>query len=79
MNECAHKFIWRCINCSNHFANIDKMEGMLKQDKKCPKCKSINILTLTKKEIFIHCKCFDPSTNGYNYEQDQHHPYPAME
>ena len=55
-NQC---FIWRCAKCSCHFANIEKNDGVLKQEKKCPKCKSLNILTLSENEIKIHCKCGD--------------------
>jgi phage FluMu protein Com len=31
------------------------MEGILKQEKKCPKCKSINMLLLSENEIRIQC------------------------
>ena len=58
-------YIWRCAKCSYHFANISKIEGMLKEEKKCPKCKSLNMITLTSKEISIKCKLYDPNTNGY--------------
>lgn len=53
------------------------MDGVLKQEKKCSKCKSINQLTLTNKDISIHCKFFDPEINGYDYEQEGDYPYPA--
>ena len=57
MSENNHNnYIWRCAKCSCHFANIIKLEGNLKQEKKCPKCKSLNILTLTDKEILVQCK-----------------------
>ena len=59
-------YIWRCAKCSYHFANISKVEGMLKEEKKCPKCKSLNVITLTSKEISIECKLFNPNTNGYS-------------
>ena len=71
------KYIWRCARCSNHFANIVKTQGSLKQEKKCPKCKSLNELTLTNKEIFIHCKFFDPEINGYGKTLEENYPYPA--
>lgn len=65
-------FMWRCAKCSNHFANITKTQGIIKQEKKCPKCKWLNIITLTEKEIFIQCKPgeqppenFFNETNGY--------------
>ncbi len=38
---------------------------MLKEEKKCPKCKALNTLTLNNKEIIITCKLYDPSINGY--------------
>jgi len=77
MNESNYKYIWRCIKCSNHFTNIHKTEGMLKQEKKCPKCKSINTLTLTDSEIFIHCKFFDQRNNDYPPEYEETYRYPV--
>jgi len=47
------------------------VEGMLKLEKKCPKCKSANIITLGKKELLIHCLFFDPKTNGYFDESEE--------
>ena len=70
------KYIWRCARCSNHFANIVKAEGAVKQEKKCPKCKSINELTLTNKEIFIHCQFFDAEANQYNRIVEENYPFP---
>lgn len=70
------KYIWRCARCSNHFANIVKTEGAVKQEKKCPKCKSLNELTLTNKEIFIHCQFFDAETNEYNRIVEENYPFP---
>lgn len=70
------KFIWRCARCACHFANIVKTEGTVKQEKKCPKCKSLNELTLTNKEIFIHCKFFDAEVNGYNRVVEENYPFP---
>ncbi len=75
MSENNYNYIWRCAKCSNHFANISKMEGVIRQEKKCPKCKSLNILTLGNKEIFIHCKFFNPNINDYEDEQRYNHPY----
>lgn len=72
----SYKYIWRCAKCSNHFANINGVSGMLKQEKKCPKCKSLNVLTLTEKEIFIHCKFFDNNINDYNHEVEESYTYP---
>ena len=76
MSGDSYKYIWRCAKCSNHFANITKMDGILKQEKKCPKCKSLNVLTLGNKEIFIHCKLYDPNTNDYRNEFESNNPYP---
>ena len=59
-------YMWRCAKCFYHFANISKVEGLLKEEKKCPKCKSLNILTLTSKEIILTCKLYNPETNGYS-------------
>ena len=77
MSDCEIKYIWRCAKCSNHFANISQSEGFIKQEKKCPKCKSINFLTLTQKEIYINCKFFDPRTNGYTEELEDNYSYPV--
>lgn len=77
MAENAFIYIWRCAKCSSHFVNITKNQGILKQEKKCSKCKSLNILTLTDKEIFIHCKCYNPDTNGYSNEFQENIPYPV--
>ena len=79
MPDNSYNYIWRCAKCSCHFANITKMEGMLKQEKKCPKCKSLNTITLGNKEIFIHCKFFDPDIDGYHSESMENYPYPMME
>lgn len=63
--------MWRCAKCFYHFANISQVEGKLKEQKKCPKCKSLNTLTLTSKEININCKLYDPTTQGYTDEIDR--------
>ena len=63
--------MWRCAKCFYHFANIAKVEGLLREEKKCPKCKSLNTLTLTSKEINLNCKLYDPATNGYSDEVNQ--------
>jgi len=65
MSDNNYNYIWRCAKCSSHFVNITKMDGVLKQEKKCPKCKSLNIITLGNKEIFIHCKFFNPNMKNY--------------
>ncbi len=78
-NNSNYKYIWRCAKCFNHFANISNMDsGILKQEKKCPKCKSLNILTLSNKEILIKCKLFDPSINGYSSDRDSSYTYPEF-
>ena len=60
MSDNNTTYIWRCAKCSYHFANISKVEGILKEEKKCPKCKSLNIITLTPKEISIVCRLDKP-------------------
>ena len=70
-NGDQYVYMWRCAKCFYHFANIHKMEGVLKEEKKCPKCKTLNILTLTNKEIVINCKLLDPPVAGYRgYDDD---------
>lgn len=75
MSDKTFKYIWRCALCSNHFSNVTKTEGMIKQEKKCPKCKSLNLLTLTNQEIIIHCKFFDIDKNDYNGTVDENYYY----
>ena len=70
MNGNSSQYIWRCARCSNHFSNILKTDGELKQEKKCPKCKSLNSLTLTNDDIYIHCKICSSNTND-RYEENQ--------
>ena len=65
MADQNYTYMWRCAKCYYHFANIGHVEGLLKEEKKCPKCKSLNSLTLTNKEIIITCKLYDPTQNGY--------------
>jgi len=79
MPDNSYNYIWRCAKCSCHFANITKMDGAIKQEKKCPKCKSLNIITLGNREIFIHCKFFDTNINGYSRETEESYPYAGME
>lgn len=59
MSNGDFKYIWRCTKCSNHLLNILYAEGFLKQEKKCPKCKSLNILTISNSEISVICKYFN--------------------
>ena len=75
MSENPSVYVWRCAKCTNHFASISKLDGLLKLEKKCPKCKSQNEITLTSKEIFIRCQFFDPRTNNYGQIQENL-PYP---
>jgi phage FluMu protein Com len=56
MADEIYKYVWRCVRCSNHFANISFSTGTLKEEKKCPKCKSINYLTLNNGDIYVHCR-----------------------
>lgn len=71
-------YIWRCAKCSSHFANITKIEGFIKQEKKCSKCKSLNSLSISKKEIFVHCKFFDPGPNTYGELAEGNDSYPII-
>ena len=66
MASSDYKHMWRCIKCGNHFANIQNSEGLVKMEKKCPKCKSLNSLTLTDKEVYMQCRFYDQRINGYN-------------
>lgn len=66
-----YKYAWRCAKCGNHFANIQRQEGLVKMEKKCPKCKSVNGLTLTDKEVYLQCRLYDHQTNGYNGDQEE--------
>lgn len=70
MANTNYTYMWRCAKCFCHFANIARVEGLLKEEKKCPKCKALNILTLTSKEIIINCKLFDPSINSYGNAEE---------
>jgi len=76
MQENGNHYIWRCAKCSSHFTNIYQIKGILKQEKKCSKCKSINMLTLTDKEIFIHCKFFDSDANTYTHKTEESYSFP---
>lgn len=75
MSRDQYVYMWRCAKCFNHFASIARVEGVLKEEKKCPKCKSLNILTLTPKEINISCKPYDPHINDYSDERDHLYNY----
>lgn len=74
MSDNLYKYIWRCQKCSYHFANFPRMEGLIIIEKKCPKCKSLNILTIKDKEIFIQCKAPE-NLQEYNFNQENDYPY----
>lgn len=65
MADDVYKYIWRCARCSNHFANISMANGTLKEEKKCCKCKSVNYLTLTNGDIYIHCRLPEKESREY--------------
>ena len=71
-----YKYVWRCAKCSCHFANIQRSDGIIKMEKKCPKCKSVNTLTLTEKEVYMQCRLYDPHTNGYNGDSENSYILP---
>lgn len=75
----SYKYIWRCAKCSNHLTNIMQIDGIVKQEKKCPKCKSINILTFANGEIFIKCRFFNPNIGSYSDESGDNYLYPDVE
>ena len=75
----SYNYIWRCAKCSCHFSNVTKMDGILKQEKKCPKCKSLNELTLSNNEIFIHCRFYNHDKNNYSEEFMENYPYVRSE
>jgi phage FluMu protein Com len=79
MTAGPYKYIWRCAKCANHLVNISQMDGMIKQEKKCPKCKSINILTLANGELFIHCQFYNPRLQNYSDEIPDNYSYQEQE
>ena len=74
MEEKSYKYIWRCAKCGCHFSSIFQAQGTIKQEKKCPKCKSHNSVALNDKEIYIHCKFYDTRTNDYSQEMAEAFP-----
>jgi phage FluMu protein Com len=56
----------RCGKCSSHFSNILEFNGLIKLEKKCPKCKALNIFTLSNKEIIVQCKMADSNTPDHD-------------
>lgn len=75
----VYKYIWRCAKCYCHFANINQINGVLKLEKKCPKCKALNELTLSGQEIHIICKFFDQNGNGCDSAVEENYSYLGME
>jgi len=62
-------YTFRCAKCSCHFSNILEFNGLIKVEKKCPKCKALNIITISNKEIDIQCKLTEDQVApppGYN-------------
>ena len=66
MPEITQNYIWRCAKCSYHFVNVLLSEGSVRLEKKCPKCKSLNILSLKENEITNQCK-LPEAEYGENY------------
>lgn len=56
----------RCAKCTCHFANIVHLSGIVKIEKKCPKCKYLNTIILSEKEINIQCRLTEEAGQGYN-------------
>jgi phage FluMu protein Com len=76
MLDANYVYAWRCAKCSNHFANITQIEGIIRQEKKCPKCKSLNFITLGNKEIHIVCKFIHSEMKDFEEEYNGNYPYP---
>ena len=71
MSNHAVQHIWRCSKCSCHMANIITAVGRIRLEKKCPKCKSLNIITITNKELTSQCKYYDPNINDCSGDTDE--------
>ncbi len=56
----------RCAKCSCHFSSILELNGLMKLEKKCPKCKAVNVFTISNKEIDIQCKITDDRSSDNN-------------
>ena len=69
MLEKSCLYMWRCAKCFYHFANISKVQGVMREEKKCPKCKALNVLTLSNKQLKLECRFYDPTTNGYTNDE----------
>lgn len=76
MAEANPQFIWRCVKCSSHFANMISLSGNLKLEKKCPKCKALNSLTINNKEINLNCLYPEPSENNFDDEASYQTAFP---
>lgn len=61
----GYQYIWRCVRCSNHLCSIIKMDGLVKMEKKCPKCKAINVVTFVNEEISIKCKLYSGNKEDF--------------
>lgn len=59
-------YIWRCARCSYHFANIAKVEGSIREEKKCPKCKALNVMIIRNNEITLQCKLTEAGGSGFS-------------
>lgn len=75
MHEAGVKYMWRCVKCASHFANIMRLDGTVSMEKKCPKCKCVNVLNHRNGEISLKCKICDTEANnnfenGYGYTND---------
>lgn len=64
MKDKQYKFIWRCSKCSNHLLNVVEAEGVIKQEKKCSKCKAINYLSFQNDNLSVGCNT-DPERDYY--------------
>ena len=78
IDDVSYGYIWRCAKCSCHFSNIIKVNGFLKQEKKCPKCKSVNILGLTNDEISIICRITQKNFESNNDEIINNEKFPEI-
>jgi len=66
----GYQYIWRCAKCSNHLASIVKMDGLVKLEKKCPKCKAVNTATFVNGEISIECQLYKGDKEDFIKERD---------
>jgi len=64
----------RCAKCTCHFANIVHLSGTVKIEKKCPKCKYLNTINLSEKEINIQCRLTEDGALEYNNNIDGANP-----